>query len=202
MFVKRIATILAVVLAIAGLYAWHGLSISTEDRLSYRQLMESSRFIKHIPKIDTFQTKQKRLQVSKQILFKEKKGQRPQLFLRSDSSDIVFQHTIDQMVMLERFHNLTCSIQEELEDQETPKQFIRHIEAKAATYCYSSHELLADNASLSRYFIEGHQLPLSFEEWHPLMKGIAQTVRLSLSEKPVLKAQGFKATFGEKEVIQ
>lgn len=74
-------------------------------------------------------------------------------------------------------------------------QFVRLMQAETASYFYKSDLFFAEQVSLSRYSVAGHQLPVSLKNEQPLMKGRAAKVQFSLNGKdPNFQASQFKAS--------
>jgi hypothetical protein len=84
-----------------------------------------------------------------------------------------------------------------VEDPSTlqPYQWVRYLKASKAMYNYQTKQLHADEVSIARYLLPGHQWTDSFERWTPFLKGQAQFIDISLtSEKESFRAHGFQAT--------
>jgi len=76
-----------------------------------------------------------------------------------------------------------------------PMQIVRFIEAETASYYYKTEFLKAEDVNISRFSAEGHALMSPWEKKQLLMKGIAESMEFSLSDKtPNFKASEMKTT--------
>jgi len=152
-------------------------------------------------------TKQVREQVKKTFFFTSG-SQRLEIELQGVQSEIgVFQKKSDAR-LIESYTDAICFIQEELfyvfadgkeavlvqdgyvpEDKLDalpvavnvllPKQRIRYLEADLAIYDFHSQILIAYNVSFWTYTVDGHTLPKSVKNLHPLTKGTARSMTMS-----------------------
>lgn len=75
-----------------------------------------------------------------------------------------------------------------------PMQIVRYMEADAASYYYKNDQLVAEQVTISRFALPGHELKESLENITPLMAGIAQSIEFTIDgNDPKFKAHQFKA---------
>jgi flagellar biosynthesis component FlhA len=197
MFKKQIAIVLGSCILLSIIYGLSLISLSPDVRQQYRQLMEPAASKQKASKREKYHTQQKRHEVSKQMIFQGLGERRPEIRLKSQYSEIEFDHRQDKAELVEHFQRISCSMQEELLEDPTgvipPRQMIRSIQAEQAHYHYHTSELTAQQAILSRYDLPGQELPPSLSEFTPLMTGYAEEIEMSLlDQSPYFKAKGFR----------
>jgi hypothetical protein len=155
------------------------------------------------------QTKQKRSNVSKQILY-TKDGQRLQSRLTSDHSELVLDQKENRTELIESFENVIFTMQEKLftekdldesernrEAFSSSHQLVRHLVAQKATYFYKNGQLEAKDVELSRYQLPEHHWIELLSAGRPLFKGHAESIQLSILHSPSFRAHQLKATFND-----
>ena len=76
-----------------------------------------------------------------------------------------------------------------------PHQWVRCIKASEAIYNYQGEALAAQQVTIDRYQMPGHQLPYSFEGYLPFITGQAKSMEISLKNKEEpFHAYGFQLT--------
>ena len=186
------------ILVLTSVWILHKPSSSAKE--AYKQLMDFSDQAKKEQSEEEIQvTQQTRLQVSKQILYKQDQH-RLQSRLISESSELLLSQKGNRTELVERFKDLSFMMQEKIfysleREEMQPRQFLHHLKAQEAIYSYRTGQLDASQVEFIRYHLSGHLWPPSFEAATPLMGGNAQHLQLTLSEAPIFRAQGFQATF-------
>lgn len=180
----------------------------------YQRLMAlSNREKKEGDEGNFYSTKQKRANVSKQILYTQD-NQRLQSRFSSKHSELRIDRREKGFELTEHFNDIECVMQEKLlgssieeshqeprisEDPRETQQFIKHLIGKNATYFYKKGELQAEDVSLSRYCLTNHNWSDSFDSQDPLLCGHAKLIWISLFGTPLFKAYGFQATLNSEE---
>ncbi len=183
---------------ITGFSIWFFQRVSIQDQETYQKLMKQTDGDK-INTASCYQAQQQRFNVNKHLLFIEE-GNRLQLRIQSTSSELIFDQQGDKMEMIEHFKDIQCLMQEELfylkvDGEQEPKQYIRYMKAETASYHYRTEEFIGEQVYLSRYLAPGHQFLSSYQDLKPIIQGVAQQVKLSLSNHDKqFKVQGFQGT--------
>lgn len=112
----------------------------------------------------------------------------------TEEGERIFQQADGQWAMKKK------GMLESIEDFSSLKamQIIRFFEAQTGFYDYHEGTFTAQQVTLNRYLIPGHEIP---EDLGPsktlLMKGFAKQIRLQFNQQPNFQAESLKATFFE-----
>lgn len=78
----------------------------------------------------------------------------------------------------------------------TPKQVIRYLEAKTASYYYQGNRVIAYDVKLSQFIAPGHLLLETWKNLKPTLTGTASSVEFSVAGKDLnFNAENMKAAF-------
>ena len=134
--------------------------------------------------VSEYEGHQSRTGVTKNIWYTPSgKEERLHFKMISDFSELKFIHKNTSSVVVEDLSNVKCLMQESLGEDETGTfQQIRLLNAKEATYNYTSSVFNAESVFLDIYRIPGHDLPSleKLSNYSPFLKGIAKTVTFTL----------------------
>lgn len=212
MFKRKVVAGITIWLALIAGAFWRFHAIDPHDQEVYHQLMANS----DKSRVSSSSTnQQQRFHVVKDLLFAET-PHRLHCHLCSDSSELTFEQNNRHIELVECFKEMTCLIQEDLfyecqdgrlikvekdgkelnqQADARPKQIVRYLKAKNATYHYQTKELVAENVDVARYCLFGHDTVYSLEGFQPFMVGKAERIQLSLAkDRQSFQAQGFQAT--------
>jgi len=102
--------------------------------------------------------------------------------------------------IIEEMQGMKCYLQEHIEKGENPTQQIRFIESASGTYRYSDQHFEAHQVFLALFRMPGDTLETTLDFNDAFLKGVAQEVSLSFSEKsPDFHAEKFKAHIRPKQ---
>lgn len=213
MFKKHLISFVSLLVLFIFMYFWLFYSFSSDAQIAYQRLISfNDQFKLEQMKEDGRFTQQTREQVSKQIIYK-KDLNRLQSRLASEHSELIFSSKGNHSELVEHFNGLICVMQEKLMDAPKhlnpegsssqnllqPNQYIRCLKAHEALYSYKTGQLEAEAVEIEHYLVPGLLYPPTLDAYHPLFRGRAQRLQLSLFKEPTLKAQGFQAAFHDRE---
>jgi hypothetical protein len=191
--------------------AWFVFFTSSQAEAKYSHLMSVSDQHKKKRSVKPDgETRQTRTHVSKQIIF-NRGSSRGQTRLASEKSQLVLHNRGDGVELIEYFQDISCLQQERLflaENENSSdkgatsncsqsEQLVRQLFAKDAIYSYRTGQLEAKEVEFTRFLCPGHAWPGVDDLHSPLMRGIASTIAIKLSEEPTFKAEGFHAIFDD-----
>ena len=205
------ATLSAICLLVLSFIATYQLVVSPKgtDRASYQQLLANTD--PHHTYTSNSAT-QKGVGMQKE-LWVPRNQKRIQLLLTSEASELLFEQVDGRSELVERLHGVTCYLQEELlfllpdgqlisgaeEEHTLPVQIIQCIQAQDATYYYTNDQLVAKDASVSRYVLPGHALSSSQEGQKLLFSGEMALLLISAKNQTQFSAYQFNASVNSLE---
>lgn len=87
-------------------------------------------------------------------------------------------------------------------DDWIPMQEVRYIQAKEASFDYSTHRFIAHQVTMIRFESQGHDLAEQFEKIDPVMSGTARTIEFTLNGDQLdLEAYRLQARIFSKEKL-
>ena len=198
MFRKQIALSLAVISGSALLWTMLCLVVSEKDRTFYKSLLEQKHAISSSSTLAN--SYQKRQGVRKDIWSVTPEGRRLHHRLESVSSLLTLIPKGNKIDIIENLGELKCWMQDKVFMEGSPMQQVRYFEAREGAYRLLAEDFSAHNVSLAVHRLPGENLPAPGKLNTPFLKGVAEDVFFSLSEKtPQFKAHHFVATFKHRE---
>lgn len=197
-------------------------AFNSDDIRDYWAVMEASDSSHGNEVVLPYTAKQQRHHIHKHLWINSAEENK-EIAVRSEDAELVLDRHDEDTEVIEHMRNVQCYMQEELyyslsDGREVvkkpngsfygrdgdpidvgdgpllPMQIIRYMEADAASYYYKSDQLIAEQVTLSRYAIPGHELVESLENMTPLMTGVAQSIECTLDgQDPQFKAHQIKA---------
>lgn len=136
-----------------------------------------------------YSTSQTRKGIKKEIWL-TKGALRHHFQLVSPRSEMFICHDADQKEFAEKLFQVRCYCQEDLyfspssktPSRVVPMQQVCLLEAEEALFS-NQHFFIGSLVKMSRYQMEGHELPLSLDPSTPFMQACAQKVKINFSEK-------------------
>ncbi len=188
-----------VLIAGLGLWLFSTLHISKADRIRFKELQQKGKAV--LQASHPRSSQQSRAGVQKDLWITGADGRRLHDRIESLSSVLTLTPIDDHLDIIEHLSQIHCSMQDRITEQEgQPVQQVRYFEAASGIYQYSTNRFTAQSVSLALFRLPGTDLPLSFSQKSPFLKGIAQDVSFAVAGKSSqFQAKYFKATFeGEK----
>jgi len=144
---------------------------------------------------ENFFNKQIRSGVSKDLWILEKGKQRLHHHVESPYSILTATPNANRIELVEQMLDMKCYFQEKIEEEKKHLiQNIRYFESKEGLYHYTNHSFTADSVFLRLHRIPGDILTTNLDLNEPYLKGLAENITLSFSEKlPRFHAEKFKA---------
>jgi hypothetical protein len=148
-------------------------------------------------------TQQHRKGVRKDIWFSQDDGSRLHYRIESESSTLTLVPVKNKWDVIEDLQGIKGWTHDKLYyegPERAPMQQVRFFDAQQGTYQYSMQKFLANSVALSLYRLPTHVLPTETIKDVPFLKGNANNVSFSVSEKnPQFQAQHFKAILKPQE---
>lgn len=150
---------------------------------------------KEVKKEESFSLFQRREKTAKTFLFGGE--ERRSLLLTSNASTLTFQKTGEQRGLVEKMEGVEMIYQEELLNNEKgPLQRVMQLKAPRAEYNYQSKELIAEDVTLYRFLLQGHNFKRNFDEKTYDFKAFAKKMRVAFDgDIPLIRAESLKAEF-------
>jgi hypothetical protein len=178
----------------AAIWVFRVCIVRPDDILRYKAFVKEQE-VATTSKKNAVAADQKRLGVRKDIWFTQEDKSRLHYRIESQSSTLTLIPVENKLEIIENLDKIKCGMQEKLfVTGTTPTQQLRFLEADQGIYRYSTQQFIAESVTLSLYRLPGHQLPSTFDNKTPFLKGISQNVSFAISGKsPQFQAQHFQA---------
>ncbi len=176
--------------------------IDEQDLLKYQNLSQRQMKTNFSKKEPVYQ---KRINVQKDIWYLENES-RLHFSIFSTDSFLSLKNKNGHLEVVEDLKNIHCLAQEKIVFNPLTKKWeqkLKYFNAQKGTYLFPSHQFSSDMINLYFYDLEGIDLPKNLTAFSPYLKGVANQVFFTLSDKKShFKAYHFKACFDTSQEIQ
>lgn len=169
--------------------------ISENDYQDYESLAKTSTLSEVLSKTPAaYSSSQKRFGLRKEM-WVMKNGLRHCICLEAPLSQLSITHSPESKQISERLFNLRLTYQENLFSDPKIAQQVCVLEGQEALLS-NNHVLTAKQLLFSRYQLDTHHLPNSFELISPSFKGKAQSLEINgIGKEMSVRMEGLKASF-------
>lgn len=169
--------------------------VRKSDLLHYERILKEQETTNSLPTT----AHQIREKVHKEIWFTQEDRSRLQYRIYSNTSLLTLEPADKKIHIVENLQKVRCWMQDKLyyaaATKQQPMQQVRYWEADHGVYRFNSHELLAQDVSLSLFRLPEHQLPRNYLPNNSFLQGLAKNVSFSITGKtPQFQATQFQAT--------
>lgn len=195
MFRKAMFSYIFVIVGFIAAWLFLTLHISQNDLKRFKALQQKSRATATASHHQS--TKQNRAGVRKDLWIAQEGGVRLHNRIESASSTLTLTPVDDHMEIIENLNNIHCAMQDKVSTQAGKwSQQVRYFDAGTGIYQYSTNRFTAQTVALSLFRLPGSDLPNSFAQHAPYLKGVAQDVSFAVAGKASqFQAKHFKASF-------